>query len=174
MPAGDTLNGAAGGPVSTIRRLTVAHSNATTTSTTITDVINPWSHTVVAGKTYRFRVIGLHQTAALTTGIRLSILPTTAVGTVVGIAWGGLGQGSLATGLEAGLFAVATSTTVWPVGSTLLTTGVGAINSPHHNGMDFLYTCTTSGTLAIQFASEVAASAAQMNVGSMLIVDELI
>ncbi len=163
-----------GGAVRTVRRLTVAHSNATTTSTTITDAVNSWSHTVVAGKTYRFRVIGLHQAAALTTGIRLSVLPTTAVGTVVGIAWGGLGQGSLATGLEAGLFTVATSATVWPVGSTLLTTGVGVINSPHHNGMDFLYTCTTSGTLNIQFASEVAAAAAQMNIGSVLIVDELI
>jgi len=161
-------------PTRTVRRLTVAHSNSTTTSTTITDGINLWSHTVVAGKTYRFQVAGLHQAAALTTGIRLSILPSGAVGTVVGRAVGAIAQGSVATGLAAGLFAVATSTTVWPVGSTLLTTGVGVINSPHDCTMDFLYTCTTSGTLAIQFASEVAASAAQMNIGSMLVVDELI
>lgn len=174
MPVGDTLNGSSGGGSSrTVKRLTVAHSNSTTTSTTITDGTTPWSHSVVSGKTYRFRVIGLHQAAALTTGIRLSILPTTAVGTVVGIAWVAVNQAAGTGGLEASLFGVATSTTVWPVGSTILSTAVAPINSPLHNGMDFLYTCTTTGTLAIQFASEVAA-AAQMNIGSILIVDELI
>ncbi len=159
--------------VRTVRRLTAAHSSNVVATTTVTDGTTPWSHAVVAGKTYRFQVVGLYQSAALTTGIRLSILPTTAVGNVVGLAWGAIGQGVVATGLDASLFAVATSTTVWPVGSTILTTGVSVINSPHNIGMDFLFTCTTSGTLAIQAASEVAASAAQMNIGSMLIVEEM-
>jgi hypothetical protein len=158
------------GMVRTVRKLSAAHVNSTTTSTTIAD----WSHPVVAGKTYRFEVVGSYQTAALTTGARLSILPTTAVGVVHGMAWGAVAQAAGATGLEASLFAVATSTTVWPVGSTILTTGVSPINSPHHIGMDFIYVCTTSGQLAIQFASEVAASAAQMNAHSTLIVEELI
>lgn len=161
--------------VRSVKKLAVAHSNSTVTSTTITDGTNAWSHAVVAGKTYRFQVIGNYQSVALTTGARLSILPSGgAVGVINGSARGAIAQGTVATGLEASLFAVATSTTVWPVGSTILTTGVAPINSPHNIGLDFVYVCTTSGTLSIQFASEVAASAAQMNIGSTLIVEQIL
>lgn len=157
----------------TVYVLTAAHSNSTTTSTTITDGTTAWSHSVVAGKTYRFSVTGTYQTAALTTGMRMSVLPTNAVGSINGFGVGAIAQAAGSTGLEVTLFAPATSTTVWPTGSSLLTTAVNPINSPHHVYLEFIYRCTTSGTIALQFASEVATSAAQLNLGSALVVEEL-
>lgn len=53
-------------------------------------------------------------------------------------------------------------------GSSLTTTGVTAINSPHSIYMLITFTCTTSGTFNIQWATEVAASAAQLNANSTL------
>ena len=161
-------------PVRSVKKLGTAHSNSTITSTTVTDGTNAWSQAVTAGKSYRFIVIATYQTAALTTGCRLSILPTTAVGTIQGTAFGAIVQAVNATGVEATLFAPATSTSVWPVGSNILTASVNPINSPHTLTMDFVYHCTTTGTLAIQFASKVAASAAQLNVGSTLIVETIL
>lgn len=153
--------------------LTAAHSNSTTTSTTVTDGTTAWTHTCVAGKTYKFMVTGTYQTAALTTGMRLSIINSGAAGQINGMAWGALAQATVATGLEATLFAFATSTTVWPAGSSVLTTAVNPINSPHAFGAEFTFRCTTGGTVSIQFASEVAASAAQINIGSALVVELL-
>ncbi len=54
-----------------------------------------------------------------------------------------------------------------------LTTAVNPINSPHIWGADFVFRCTTGGTLSLQWASEVNASAAQLNVGSVMMVEEI-
>lgn len=158
-----------GQPLPTIYRLTANHSNSTVTPSTITDGTTPWTHTLVAGKTYRFSVFGGYQSAALTTGGRMNLLGAGGLaGTVAGMMWGGIAQAAAATTLEVPIYSFANA-----AGSFLLTTAVNPINSPHIWGADFVFHCTTGGTLSLQWASEVAASAAQLNAGSVLMVELL-
>jgi hypothetical protein len=168
LPAGGS------GPVRTVRILGAAHTNTSaTTSTTITDGTTPWTHTLVAGKSYRITILGTYQTNLATAGLRLSVLGAGGiVGQLNGIAWGAVAQGSVATSLDATLFALGTVATAWPVGSFLLTTAVSPINSPHQFGVNAVFRCTTGGTLSFQAAPEVAATS-QINIGSTFIVEEL-
>jgi hypothetical protein len=158
----------------TLYEVTVAHTNTSaTTSTTITDGTTAWTHTCVAGKSYKFMITGTFQTSLATAGLRLSLLGAGSVaGQVNGAMWGELAQGSVATGLTATLFALGTVATAWPTGSFLLTTAVSPINSPHSFGAEFVFRCTTGGTISIQQAPEVAATS-QINVGSAMVVELL-
>jgi len=158
--------GAAAGP--TIYKLTLAHSNATITPTTIASTIADvdWVHTMVAGKIYSFDIFGLYQTIGLGTGARLNLLGAGGLaGRVAGYMRGSIAQATGATNLEAVIYSFANA-----AGSFILTTAVNPINAPHMMIGSFIFECTTAGTLAIQFASEVAASAAQMNAGSFMTV----
>jgi hypothetical protein len=158
-------------PARTLYALASPHTNSTVTPSTIGNATaDPdWQHTLVAGKAYRFTIWGTHQTAALTTGIRINLLGAGGLaGTVAGMMWGAIAQATGASALEAPIFSFANG-----AGAFLLTTAVAPINAPHFNGADFVFHCTTGGTLALQFASEVAASAAQMNAGSAMLVEEL-
>ena len=71
--------------------------------------------------------------------------------------WGGITNAAAASTLEIPIYTFANGT-----GAFLLTTGVAVINTPHIWGADFVFNCTTGGTLSLQWASEVAASAAQL------------
>jgi hypothetical protein len=157
----------AAGVAPTIYRLDSAHSNSTVTPTTIG--ATPWTHTLVTGKTYRFTVSATHQTAALTTGGRMNLLGAGGLaGTVAGMMWGAIVQAAAATTLEVPIYSFANG-----AGSFLLTTAVNPINAPHIWGADFIFHCTTGGTLSLQWASEVAGSAAQLNAGAVLMVEAL-
>lgn len=138
-------------------------SSTSTTPTTVTG----WSFAVTNGVTYRITVIASYQTAATTTGGILGISLTTATGTVRGSARGSVVSTAAAT--ELAIPIVATS----GAGSTLTTTGVTAINSPHYIGMDITFTCTNTGTFNIVWGTEVNASAAQLNANSSLIYQAL-
>lgn len=149
--------------------LSALHTNSTITPTTITDGTTPWTHTLVAGKVYRFQVWATYQAAALTTGGRMNLFGAGGLaGQVNGMMWGGIAQAAAASTLEVPIYTFANA-----AGSFLLTTAVNPINSPHIWGADFVFVCTTGGTLSLQWASEVAASAAQLNAGSALLVEEL-
>lgn len=171
--AGDVKRFAMSGvkPTRTPYILTVAHSNSTVTPSTIGNASadTDWVHTLVTGKAYRFTVWANYQAAALTTGGRMNLLGAGGLaGNVQGMMWGGIVQAAAASTLEVPIFTFANGT-----GAFLLTTAVNPINSPHVWGADFVFNCTTGGTLALQWASEVAASAAQLNIGSVLLVEEL-
>lgn len=141
-------------------------NNFSSTSTTPAAVTG-WSFAVTSGITYRIQVIGAYQTAATTTGGIIGISLTGATGTVRGSARGAVVSTAAATELVIGI--VSTS----GAGSTLTTTGVTAINSPHAISMDIVFTCTGTGTLNIVWGTEVNASAAQINQNSALIYQAL-
>ena len=165
------VSGGGGGSVRTIYRLASVHSNNTVTPTTIgsTGADTDWVHTLVANKVYRFTVLATYQTAALTTGGRMNLLGAGGLaGSVAGMMWGGIQQAAAASTLEVPIWSFANGT-----GAFLLTTAVAPINSPHVWGADFVFVCTTGGTLALQWASEVATSAAQLNIGAVLMVEEI-
>lgn len=147
------------------KTLGVAHSNSTTTPTTVTDGTTPWTVTVKNGRTYRIRALGTHQTAATGTGVIFGLRNVVgATGTVLGYIRGAISAAAVATGL---------STTLASLTGTLTTTGVSAINTPHNIEMDFIFVCTADGTFDVGFASEVNASAAQLNAGSTLLIEDI-
>lgn len=130
-------------------------------------IVTGWSFAVTNGVTYRITVIADYQTAATTTGGILGISLTTATGSVRGYASGTVVNTAAATELKIPIRATSGA------GSTLTTTGVTAINSPHYIGLDITFTCTNSGTFNIVWGSEVNASAAQLNANSSLIYQAL-
>lgn len=164
--------GSGSGPVRTLYRLSAAaHSNSTVTPSTIGNASadTDWTHTMVTGKVYRINIWANYQTAAATTGGRMNLLGAGGLaGNVQGMMWGGIVQAAAASTLEVPIFSFANGT-----GAFLLTTGVNPINSPHVWGAEFVFVCTTGGTLSLQWASEVAASAAQLNIGATMLVEEL-
>lgn len=163
---GQTLVGP-GNIVTTNSQTFVPLANNFSSSSTTPAAVTGWSFAVTSGVTYRVQVIGAYQTAATTTGGIIGISLTTATGTVRGFARGAVVSTAAATELAIGI--IATSGT----GSTLTTTGVTAINSPHFISMDITFTCTGTGTLNIVWATEINASAAQLNQNSSLIYQAL-
>ncbi len=146
--------------------LTAPFTNNTITRSTVTG----WSFAVTAGKTYRIEIIGTYQTAALTTGGSIGFILSSGTGTINGVMNGEIVQTTGATGVRTTIRAIdAVNTTA---GSFMTTPSVGVINSPHYIGGTLTFTCATTGVFAVQFASEVAASAAQLNIGSTLLVTE--
>lgn len=155
---------------STVRgTLSSGYANSTTTLGTVTDGVNPWTVLVDAGKSYRFEVIGTYQTDAATTGATMAVIPDgTAAGTIVGVARGAVTQINTASGLEASISRIGLG-----VRDRITTSGVSAAGVGHYIGMDFVFNCTTSGALSIQFASEVGGSTATLEAGSTLLVHML-
>jgi hypothetical protein len=146
--------------------LAAAFSNSTVTPTPVTG----WTFPVVAGKTYKIEVIAGYQTVSLTTGGRLGFHLVTAVGTIRGMLEGTVSQAPGGATVEGPVYAIGA---INLAGSGVISTGVSAINSPHSFLATATFTCTTSGTLNVDWASEVAASAAQLNAASSLIVTQL-
>lgn len=145
-------------------------SNFSSTITTEASVTG-WSFPVTTGKTYRIEVIAAYQTAATTTGGELGFfLSASAVGTIRGSAEAGIVSTAAATGLKQ---QISVCTTADAAGSNLISTGVTAINSPHYFNALVTFTCTTSGTFNVGWASEVAGSASQLNANSTLIYQQL-
>lgn len=147
-----------GGKVATTV-LSSALSN--TTSTIYNNII---SFNAKAGAVYRLRLIGTYQTAATTTGIKVR-MSGTAVANVTGYITGAITAATGATSLRA---------TIASMTAELITTGVSAINTPHAIDGDIIVRCTTAGTVILQMASEVNGSAAQLNIGTAVIVERVI
>lgn len=146
-------------------------SNASSTSTTRT-LITGWQFDVTAGKNYRVEIIGTYQTAALTTGGSLGFVLTSGSGsgTIHGNMEGKVTSTNTSAAMHQSIYAVNNSAAT--AGSFLTTTGVGTINQPHYIGGSFIFNCTGSGTVQAQWGSEVAASAAQLNAGSVMFLTE--
>jgi len=138
--------------------LTVANTNS---SNTVYNTV--WTFNAIAGAIYKMEMIGTHQTVATTTGIKIK-LGGTATCNVVGKLYGAISNAAVATEL-----AIPATTMT----SELVTTGVAVINTPHFVGADVVFRCTVGGTVLVTMASEVNASAAQLNIGSTCVVERI-
>lgn len=146
------------------KTLAAAFSSSATALATVTGC----TANVAAGKTYRVRFTGTYQTAATTTGCSLAVRTSdTATGDINGRCAGAITSSAAATALAVPIYALTGA------GSLLTTTGVSAINTPHWLEYEAVFVCTANGTLSLQFGSEVAASAAQINSGSCFSVEEM-
>lgn len=151
-------------PASDITGLPAADTNLTLTAdlaaSTTTTLANTTglSFAVTSGVTYRFRALIVFRTAALTTGIKLGV--TTPAFTVFtgncSIPFAADGAGGIWHGF------LTTS------GDSVTSTGVPAINTDLLAVMDGLIVPSANGTVQVQHATEVAASAATIRRGSTL------
>ena len=153
-------------PIFVRKALSANVSSTATARANVTD----WSFPVTAGKSYRVEVVASYQSAATTTGGSLGFVLPTGAGNIHGFVEGDIANTTVATTLRTPIRAInATNTTA---GSFITTTGVNVINSPHSIHSVLTFNCTTSGTFQVQWASEVAASASQLNAGSSMYVIE--
>lgn len=147
----------------------VLSSNVSSTATARANIAD-WSFPVTAGKSYRIEIHSLYKSAATTTGGSIGFILPTGAGSIFGYVEGDIANTTVATTLRQPIYAInATNTTA---GSFITTTGVSVINSPHSIYSALTFNCTTSGTFQVQWGSEVAASAVQLNVGSTLYLTE--
>jgi len=165
---GTTLLGSGDIGVSGTSTATYLNLASNFSSTSVSEAaVTGWTFSVTSGKAYRVEVTALYQTAATTTGGELGFfLTASGAGTIAGSAEGAIVSTAAATSLSQQISAIGAADAA---GSNLITTGVTAINSPHYIKSTVVFTCTVSGTFNVGWATEVAASAAQLNAGSALI-----
>lgn len=153
-------------PIFVRKPLSANVSSTTTGRANVTD----WSFAVTSGKLYRVEIVALYQSAATTTGGSIGVVLPTGAGSIFGFVEGDVANTTVATTLRQSIYAInATNTTA---GSFMTTTGTRVINSPHSIHAVLNFNCTTSGMFQVQWATEVAASAARLNSGSVMYVTE--
>lgn len=144
-------------------------ANVSSTATARANIAD-WSFTVTSGKSYRVEIVALYQSAAITTGGSIGFVLPTGAGSIFGFAEGDVANTTVAKTSRQPIYAInATNTTT---GSFMTTTSTSVINSPHSIHAVLNFNCTSSGTFQVQWATEVAASAAQLNSGSVMYVTE--
>jgi hypothetical protein len=141
-------------------------------STSVTNVLaTGLTFPVTIGKAYSVEIIGTYQTAATTTGGRLSVfLTNSGAGNIRGHMEGSIGASALATSLRATISAIGAAGLA---GSFLTTTGVSAINTPHDIYGRLVFNCTATGTFNVGWATEVASSAAVLLANTTLLWNQL-
>jgi len=155
---------------SSIRQIITLTSLFSSTSTTRANVTG-MSFAVTSGKKYKITLMGCVQTAATTTGGSIGFVLTSGTGTICGFITMAISVSTAATDLTTTIRAInATNTTA---GSFITSSGVSVINTPHYFTSELIFDCVTSGVFQLQFGTEVAASAAQINAGSTMIVEVL-
>lgn len=126
---------------------------------------------VTALKKYKITLIGDYQTGATATGGSIGFVLTSGTGNIKGPITMAVSQAVTATDLTTTIRAInATNTTA---GSFIISTGVSVANSPHYFFSELVFDCLTSGVFQLQWATEVAGNAAQMNAGTVIIVETL-
>jgi hypothetical protein len=145
-------------------------ANFASTSTTRAAVTG-WTFACGAGKTYRIEIIADYQSVATTTGGSMGFVLTSGSGTIRGFMEADISQSTVATMLRAPIRAISNSNTL--AGSFMTSSGVSVINSPHSWYALVTLTCTVTGVFVVQWGTEVAASSAQLNANSSMIVTTL-
>ena len=140
----------------------VATTANVTSTTTLLAGVSGLSFAAVAGKKYHIRLLANYQTAATTTGCRIGFTGA-AAGTLVGSMRGSISSAAAATELAVPIVSTA---------SILTTSGATPVNTPNYVEAEYVFTCTTSGTHQISFASETT-TAATLLAGATLIFQEI-
>jgi hypothetical protein len=158
-------SGATWSPLSTVSiSLAALFPSSVTTRANVTG----WTIPILAGKKYLLEIVGTYQSAAVGTGGSLGfVLASGAVTPVHGFVEMAIANTAVATGLKGTIHTINTTNTT--ANSFMTSTGVGVINSPHSLNATVRFTCTTTGVMNVQWASETTSSA-QINADSTLFV----
>lgn len=144
-------------------------ANYASSSNILTEV-NGLNFNLQSGKNYRIKLLGTVQSVATTTGINIAF---TFDGNIIanGFVESSLTHIASATTLRSTVFNIDASTAT--IGSNLITTGTGAVNTPVMLNAEMVVRCIDSGTFKTWFASEINASQAQLNIGTTFIIEEI-
>ena len=144
-------------------------ANFQTSSSTLQEV-SALNFDLQSGKDYRIKLLGTAQSVAVTTGFNIAF---TFDGNVIanGYIEGSLTYLASATALKTTVFNIDASTA--SVGSNLITTGVGVINTPVMLQAEMVVRCIDAGTFKTWFASEINTSQAQLNIGTTFVIEEI-
>lgn len=169
---GETLLGAgnvivAGTANRTVLTLATAFSSTVVARANVTGM----SFAITAGKKYMIDLVGTYQTASTTTGGSIGFVLPSGTGNIAGFITMAISQAPVATDLTATIRAINNNNAT--AGSFMTSTGVSLINSPHYFKAEMILDCLTTGVFQLQWASEVAGSAAQMNAGAVMVVEVL-
>jgi hypothetical protein len=131
------------------------------------------SFDVTAGKKYKITLIGDHQTGVTTTGGSIGFVLTSGTGNIKGFVTMDVAASTVAGATDLTLTIRAINNVNTTAGSYILSSAVNPINSPHYFTSALIFNCLTTGVFQLQYGTEIAASAAQMNAGSVMIVETL-
>jgi hypothetical protein len=166
--AGDGLKLGAANGISFFNSLSANFPATAQTNTTRVNVPS-WTIPVIANKSYKIEVIATFNTGALTTGASMGLITSGgAAGNIHGFMEADISDGTTATALRTPIHTINTVNTT--VGSFMTSTAVGNIAIPHSFILSAVFNCTTSGTINVQWGTEVANSFARLRQGSSLIV----
>lgn len=153
-----------------IPRVMKVTSDLTSNSATLADITN-FTFPVKAGREYMIDVIVKFQTNAAITGVKLGCyLKNSGAGNIFGFLNGQVANTAASTDLTAAIINIGASNAA---SSFLLTTGVTPASSNHIMQGRLVFTCTTSGDIQFQWASEVTLSNAILVAGSRIFVKEI-
>ena len=152
-----------------LRKSVSTRTNFVTSSSTLQEV-SALNFDLQSGKDYRIKLMGTAQSVAVTTGFNIAF---TFDGSVIanGYIEGSVTHVASATALKSTIYNIDSS--VGTVGSNLITTGVGAINTPTMLQAEIIVRCIDGGTFKTWFASEVNTSQAQLNIGTTFVIEEI-
>ena len=153
-----TVNNAVSGNTFQSTVLSTAFSTTSNVRSTVATI------PVVAGGTYRIQLVGTFQTSIITNGASIGLGTSGAAGTV---------QGYASMAASAAVTATEVNVAFTSLTSSITTGSVSAANTPHWLAMDVVFVCTTGGSVLVQFGSELALNAAQLNAGTAIIWTQL-
>ena len=153
-----------------IRKKSISLLENYASSSSILTEVNGLNFNLQSGKNYRIKLLGTVQSVATTTGINIAF---TFDGNIIanGFVESSLTHIASATTLRSTVFNIDASTAT--IGSNLITTGTGAVNTPVMLNAEMVVRCIDSGTFKTWFASEINASQAQLNIGTTFIIEEI-
>ena len=153
-----------------IRKKSISLLENYASSSNILTEVNDLNFNLQSGKNYRIKLLGTVQSVATTTGIKIAF---TFDGNIIanGFVESSLTYIASATTLRSTVFNIDASTAT--IGSNLITTGTGVVNTPVMLNAEMVVRCIDSGTFKTWFASEINASQAQLNIGTTFIIEEI-
>lgn len=153
-----------------IRKKSISLLENYASSSNILTEVNGLNFNLQSGKNYRIKLLGTVQSVATTTGINIAF---TFSGNIIanGFVESSLTYVASATTLRSTIFNIDASTAT--IGSNLITTGTGVVNTPVMLNAEMVVRCIDSGTFKTWFASEINASQAQLNIGTTFIIEEI-
>jgi hypothetical protein len=130
-----------------------------------------WTFSVVSGKAYKIEVISTYNSAVTTTGGSMGLITSGgATGTINGYFNADITNATVATGPKAPLHTINTVNTT--AGSFMTTSGTVVVQ-PVSFTCTAVFNCTASGSVNVQWGTEVGGSRAFLRIGSALIVELL-
>jgi hypothetical protein len=118
---------------------------------------------VTAGRTYRIQIYIMYRSAAMSTGLALTLGNTGAVGTLAATAT----MTNVSDGTSANFFGAITA-----FGDVATSTAVPIINTDYLAKIEGIFVCTASGTIVPRFRSETNGTQVTVQIGSNIEVRE--